>query len=458
MSHETDAFASDNEVDDFSEETDPDSEDTSAAATHPSLLDPDMEWEWPDINDVPKPTPEDLHAAEILGRLIAYGYVPDPVPELPPVWADAFEAVRDVVHDDRRTRFSAFTEAIAQDPLFALKLNEVNRAMPRTVDRLLQTREAYSADELISAPPQLDWAIPGLFVQPSVNFLVGEPGSKKTFLATDLAACVAMGIPWLGRPVNQTHVLFIDEETGLYQLWGRFAACLKAHAAPWGLPLHAISLGGYDLRDKYDAERLTHRALTYNAHFIVIDALANLMRGAGDGNIAAVQPVLFQLRRLAEIARAAILVLHHTNREGDFRGTSAISAAADLMLQVHSAPDDDLVKVNTIKARFYAPPPFAARADFTPAADASPRVIFHPAEDVASSSAPAPLASRPKTAALLILDQLSQASASRSQLEAQLPQLKAGNLRNVLFQLINSGLVKRQNPGKKGKKAVYSLA
>jgi hypothetical protein len=431
-------------------------EDQSIEDDEPIFPDPSEEFVPPDPSSFPQPTAEDLHAAEVIGRLIHYGYQPSPEPLLPDDWDPAYEAVTEVLHEDQRVRFQAFVDAMKDDPLFVLKLNEVNRAMPRTVDRMLQTREAYSADDFMTSPPELAWTIPDLFVRPSVNFLVGEPGSKKTFLATDLAVCIAMGKPWLGHPVNQSSVIFIDEETGLYQLWGRFAASLRAHAAPWGTPLRTISLGGFDLRDPQDAERLTHRVLNFQARFVVIDALANLMRGAGDGNIATVQPVLFQLRRLSEITEAAILILHHTNKGGDFRGTSAIAATADLMLQVRSAPADSYLEVSTLKARFYAPPPFAAHADFTAAQDGTPRIILKPAE-LTNDILPPQLPLSQPNAALAILSCLNAEPATLLSLAERLPSFSHNTLRNVMHQLKKSGLIHRVNRGQKGVQAVYGL-
>ncbi|UYN90435.1 MAG: AAA family ATPase [Anaerolineales bacterium] len=415
-------------------------------------------------------TAADEAAAEVLGALIQHGYRPNYPPDLLPGWQTAYDAVCEVLDTDFRTRFQAFTEAINDDEDFVLKLNLVNEAMPEGVDRTHQTRESYSADELMAAPPTIQWAIPNLFPRPSLNFLIGQPGAKKTYLATDLAACLALGKPWLNHPTNQSHVLFIDEETGLYQLWNRFAAALKAHNAPWGLPLHAVSLGGFDLRNVADAERLTHRALSHQTGFIIIDALANLMRGATDSSLAAVQPVLFRLRRLAEQTQAAVLVLHHANKEGDFRGSSGIAASADLMLMAHSEPTSNYVELRTLKARFFAPPPFAARADFTPAPDGSSRVIFHPTELQAEPSVFASEQKRAKqppsvgvlgakpSAALSILTYLSQhPTATRQAITKALPAFSQATVRNTLQRLKRTALIKRTNGQRKGAEAVYAL-
>lgn len=184
------------------------------------------------------------------------------------------------------------------------------------------------------------------------------------------------------------------------------------------------------------------------------------MRGATDSSLASVQPVLFRLRRLAEQTRSAVLVLHHANKEGDFRGSSGIAASADLMLMAHSQPTSSYVELRTIKARFFAPPPFAARADFTPAPDNSPSIIFHPTQldpDGLTAQPPAPGAQ--PSAALAILTYLSQhPSATRQAITSQLNAFSPTTIRSVLHQLNASGLIKRSDPAGKGTPATYETA
>ena len=127
----------------------------------------------------------------------------------------------------------------------------------------------------------------------------------------------------------------------------------------------------YDMRSSEDSKVLTDRALSLGADLIIIDALADLMRASENG-VASVQDVLFNLRRLADLSRAAVLVLHHTNRRGRFRGSSAINASVDLMLAIDSSPTDSYIEFRALKARFSAPLPFAANAVFSTTTDGKP--------------------------------------------------------------------------------------
>src|SRR3990172_10741375 len=101
----------------------------------------------------------------------------------------------------------AFRAAIEGFPQAYDMYMEVVQSIPETEDRTRPNRTLFSAHDAIQEPPQLEWCVQDLFAQPSLNVLVGDPGSKKTLLAIDLAVSVALGKPWLHRPVNPCPVL-----------------------------------------------------------------------------------------------------------------------------------------------------------------------------------------------------------------------------------------------------------
>ena len=100
-------------------------------------------------------------------------------------------AVEDVAKTNRLTRWQAFTEAAST---FDYRMvQDVNQATEASVDRTQKDRILYETKDCMHDPPVLDWVVEGIFARPSLNILVGDPGAKKTFLAIDLAACVANG-------------------------------------------------------------------------------------------------------------------------------------------------------------------------------------------------------------------------------------------------------------------------
>lgn len=61
-------------------------------------------------------------------------------------------------------------------------------------------------------PPR--WLIQDLLYQQSIICLAGVPGVGKSILAYTAAVAVASGVPFLGLPVAQGRVLYLDEENG----------------------------------------------------------------------------------------------------------------------------------------------------------------------------------------------------------------------------------------------------
>jgi hypothetical protein len=58
----------------------------------------------------------------------------------------------------------------------------------------------------------------------------------------------------------------------------------------------------------------------------------------------------------------AVVVVHHANKSGGYRGTTAIKGGVDLLLRVESATGSEIVQFTTDKARLIKPRQFAGRA------------------------------------------------------------------------------------------------
>ncbi len=436
----------------------------------------------PDPAFMPPHYEQDPQSSSVLAQLIETGTIPRDLPVLPKKWQKAYDTVLQVLNTSRAARFNAFKVAIKDFKQNAEMWREVDEAMQHTEDRsdTLSHRIFYSAEEALYPPPPLAWLVDGLLPAPSLTLLVGDPGTKKTFLAIDLAVCIALGKPWLGRTTEPTPTMFVDEETGLHQLWPRLNACLRAHEAPYSTPLYFCSLGGYDLRSNADTKFLSDKAINYGAKLIVLDPLAGILRGGDENSVTSMQPVVSNLRRMAEFCQAAVLVIHHNNRGGFFRGSSALSAGMDLMLSIESEPTDSLIQLRTLKSRHQAPPTFCAEAHFepsptgglvprsgeaatwgspsssAPSAGDQPRFWLTPAERQTKQKQSPDLLSRSNAASevLAFLAQHHEATAAQLMEETG---VVFGTIHNTLTNLRASGLVERAQGGVSGKKVRYSL-
>jgi hypothetical protein len=206
----------------------------------------------------------------------------------------------------------------------------------------------------------------GLITKGSVNLLVGEGGSKKTWAALDLAVCVAMGKNWLDFPTRQTSVLIVDEESGERRLKRRLYETLNGHLVKRedAAPIAFTSLALLDMRQPDDVTALQMAIRESCAGLVIIDALADIMPGADENAVKDVQPIFMNLRRVAEVTQAAIILIHHSNKQNGYRGSTAIKGAVDLMLMVESAPKSPYITFNAEKARDIEPKQFTAAASW----------------------------------------------------------------------------------------------
>ena len=209
----------------------------------------------------------------------------------------------------------------------------------------------YTAADALAPQPPIDWIIENIFQAGSLSLAVGEPGSKKTYSLLDSGVCVARGDPWLGHPTLARSVLLVDEESGRRRISRRLGKVLRGHNADKDTLIHYETLAGFDLGNLEDLDILEKLIKYTMAGFVIIDALADVMLGRDENSVKDVQPIFHALRTMAENTQAAIVLIHHANRAGSYRGSSAINGAIDLMLEIESKADSCDVNFKSTKAR-----------------------------------------------------------------------------------------------------------
>ena len=298
---------------------------------------------------------------------------------------------------------------------------------------------------IMEPPPEPHYLVQGLFAASSLNLLVGDPGHKKSILAIDLALSVAMGKPWLGQPVSQSSVVLVEEESGLQRLLKRLHSAFLGHSANEETPFHFISMGNYDFRDVDEAIDLSEHAHSVDACLIVIDALADVMVGGDENSVLSTQPILRNLRALAIDCDAAVVIVHHNNKSGAFRGSTTLQAAVDHMLSVYSPPGQNLIRLSTLKSRDLEPITLHARAHFEP-----DRFYLTPTDETFP-----PHLSKVERAVLSFIGE--HETVSTHDLQTSLDFTSPGNIRTALHNLKGSKYIQRINGDKRGEKAILQL-
>jgi hypothetical protein len=219
-------------------------------------------------------------------------------------------------------------------------------SQPAERPRFILRNAAYA----LQPQPPIDYIVDDLITNSSVNVIYGEPGSKKTYTALSLAVCVANGRNWLDFKTRKVPVLIIDEESGEKRLSRRLGEAIRGESGDTTSPIFYISLAGFKLDDPTDPILIHALIEQTGAHLVIIDALADIMDG-DENDKKDVQPVFNALRKIAENTDSAILIIHHSNKAGGYRGSSAIKGSIDLMIQVTSENGSNLVNFNTEKNR-----------------------------------------------------------------------------------------------------------
>ena len=178
----------------------------------------------------------------------------------------------------------------------------------------------------LPAESSVRWLVDHLLPLGGLSMMVSQPKVGKSTLAGSLAACVAAGGEWIGRPTRRGNALICSLEESPSSVKNRL------------LRLGADDVLITDLRDEATgklpppAERiagLRRTARAIDARLVVVDTLQRLVAVA-DGNdysqsTAALEPLIELARGMPD---GHLLLLHHSRKSGGEHGAEALGSTA----------------------------------------------------------------------------------------------------------------------------------
>lgn len=305
----------------------------------------------------------------------------------------------------------------------------------------------YTAADALAPQPPVAWAVEQLLMPGSVNMIYGPPGVGKTFATLDLAVCFALGVPWADLKLMGGPVLIVDEESGKRRLAERLGKCLRGHYADEKLPIHYVTMAGCDLRGAADQAALRDLVERTGARLVLIDALVDVALGADENSVKDMIPVLHGLRQTVDATGATALLIHHPNRAGSYRGSSAIAGALDAILEFDKASGTQaLWDLRTEKQR-----------------DGEPinlRLMLRWDGDMfdVKRAPDAPKAETFSKAESYVLRVLADGPMKKVDIEAGADSCSEDAARKAVYSLTNRGKIKRIDKGGSGSVATYALA
>jgi len=228
----------------------------------------------------------------------------------------------------------------------AWELGAIARQTGRKLSEVLKIYEIWANGQQTSGPldvraflaeaePETSWLIGDLLPASTVAVLYGDGGAGKSLLAYDWAKSIALGRDWGDRPTRQGRVLILqsDEPSGVTR--ERLATSGFGEVPP-GNVLIERGWKSSQLR------RLRGWLEEFSPSLVIIDSLAAVHRGAdADENDSSYGKIFFDLRDLQEQYRCTFLVLHHANRAGGARGTTAIANNASEIFYLRKREKDE---------------------------------------------------------------------------------------------------------------------
>lgn len=195
-----------------------------------------------------------------------------------------------------------------------------------------------TVDQFLDHEPA-QWLIKGVLARGEICMVQGQSGAGKSFVALDMARCMATGQPWNGHPVaGKLRVGYLAAE-GANSIRRRVQAMLKHFKLkPAQLQILFIT-DAPNLADEKDCVRICEEILevTNGAGLdaLFIDTLARSTAGVNENTSEMAVP----LKHLAGMHRATgatQIPLHHLGKDAERggRGWSGIKADQDTVLEV----------------------------------------------------------------------------------------------------------------------------
>jgi hypothetical protein len=250
-------------------------------------------------------------------------------PDGPSDWtAEKFMAVL----DGRRPPLDNWKASVRPEPASAPVATVESAPGEETLSTLekLRRRLVKAADlATMPAPAPL---VHGLLDLDTESWLIGAPGSLKSFVALDIAGHVGRGQEWQGHRVEQRDVLYVAAE-GQRGMVLRTRAWIKEHGDMEGVTFLPYPVKVKSTDGQWGA--LVELAGELRPGLVIIDTQARVATGLEENSATDMGVLTEAVSALRRATGACVLVIHHTGRNGgDARGSSALDGAQDTELKV----------------------------------------------------------------------------------------------------------------------------
>lgn len=176
-------------------------------------------------------------------------------------------------------------------------------------------------------PPPIPWIVPGVLANKAISLIYGDPGVGKSLTALALARAITDGGAAMGLQCRRDRVLLLDAENGKDEIHRR----VKALGFERGLFPNEVR--GFSLDVNYEVLEGLMLSCEYPG-VLILDSLRTLWPEGDENDSGTVTRMLTTLQALARQYEIAVLIIHHPNKSGGFRGSGALSAVPEIVIRV----------------------------------------------------------------------------------------------------------------------------
>ncbi len=212
---------------------------------------------------------------------------------------------------------------------------QIEFVTPSRPGALVRSLAELLRDPQLTAP--VEFVFPFLVAVGRLTLLVAREKLGKSTFARLVAAIVSSGRPYWGKQVSQGHVLWVVLEEALADVVTKLASFDPMPESVFITQPSTVNRFG-QVREA--VEKVKPR-------LVIIDTLASYAASEGydENSSQNWTQALGQLRTLAEEHNFALLLLHHAKKtDGSYRGSTAIGAAVDQIVELHECDNSSTVR------------------------------------------------------------------------------------------------------------------
>lgn len=195
--------------------------------------------------------------------------------------------------------------------------------------------------------PDPEPLIEGIIDRDGLVWLVGKPGHGKSFVALDMAGCIATGQSWQGHPTTGGTVLYVAAE-GVRGTKPR----VRAWESAMGTPMTGVAwlTVAPQAADGVDWGALIEIAAPRRDALIVLDTQARVTVGIEENSNTEMGRFVHRVEQLRAATGATVMIVHHIGRQGETgRGATTLDGAMNTIIRVDK--DADTVKITCQKQK-----------------------------------------------------------------------------------------------------------